>query len=293
SKQDPAPPTDVVSVNQSLTVQAESQADSSSTRPKRLASLRLRIRNDGNGLKFSPAHESPSSLSPSTSGSNGTVEAKRPVEVISTSSITNTPDPLRITIKQLSTSPSIVVATTVTSNSSLVSSRPVFSVAPSSSTGLLGVGSDSNVNQQRNKSTAVVIPLRRSNAPPPPGLSDDSTAESTPNTEVGTPSLRTSSVQRVTSTLKHGSSLRRNTHVKNVKHSRGNHKGNRHRKDTAKVSASVAAMTTPLSEHDSASTQFPWRSSECEKKVSDSTLYLTEASFCGLLGIKNCHSLRI
>lgn len=266
-KPDSAPPTDETPISQCLTVQTGPQTDSSSARPKRLASLRLRIRNDGNGLKFSPAHMSPQSspLSPSTTGSNGTVEAKGTVEVITTPPATNAPDPLRITIKQLSTSPSIVVTPSLAPSSTLVSTRPVFSVSPSSGTGLIGVGTDSNLNLQRKKSTAVVTPLRRDSTQPPLGISDESTAESTPGTEAETPSSRTPSDQRFITTAKPKNSPRRNMPTTKNRHTHGDHKESRHKKDTSKLSGSVTATTTPTSEHDSISTQSPWLSNECEK----------------------------
>ncbi|VDP84986.1 unnamed protein product [Echinostoma caproni] len=243
-----------------------------SARPRRLASLRLRIRNDGNGLKFSPAHESPlSSISPSTPESSGTVEAKRPVEVTSTATVTTSTDPLRITIKQLSTSPSIVASTTAITNSGLVvPSRPMFSVAPSPNTGLIGVGADSNGNTARKKSTAVVTPLRRDHAPTLPEVSDDSAAVSTPSTDAETPSSRTPpSDSRVTlAPNREKSEKRRTERSTKLKHSHGDRKERRHRTNVSKRSGSVTTTTTPVSEQDSSSTQSPWPPSDCGKNVS-------------------------
>lgn len=192
-------------------------------------------------------------------------------EVITTPPATNVPDPLRITIKQLSTSPSIVVAPSLAPSSTLISTRPVFSVAPSSSTGFIGVGTDSSVNLQRKKSTAVVTPLRRDNAQPPHGISDESTAESTPSNEAETPSSRTPSDQRFITTAKPKNSPRRNMSTAKGRHTHGDHKESRHKKDASKLSGSVTATTTPTSERDSISNQSPWLSNECEKSVSGFT----------------------
>ncbi|KAF8570491.1 hypothetical protein P879_04766 [Paragonimus westermani] len=151
-------------------------------RPQRVSALRLRIRKDANGLNFCPASDSSlSSLSPSTPSSVSTVEHHQPPVEAKPSSTT---DPLRITIRQVSTA-------TCEDAGSATFAHPVFSIASASNTTttttttastLLGVGNDPIPSSK--KTTAVVTPLRRDKALPV--LSDDSSGLSSSTDECNT-----------------------------------------------------------------------------------------------------------
>ncbi|CAH8827090.1 unnamed protein product [Trichobilharzia szidati] len=146
---------DVKSPVQSVARQPEQQA---STDSPRVSSLRLRIRKNSTGLKFSPDYISHSS--PSTPGSAVTLEARNvePEQPQSPSS-----DGLKIIIRH-NTALSPFVST-----DEKTKARPIVSVTPTPNTTSVSSVNQAKVNRPR--STAVVTPLLRNVLPE---LSDDS-----------------------------------------------------------------------------------------------------------------------
>ncbi|CAL8092732.1 unnamed protein product [Calicophoron daubneyi] len=133
----------------------------------RISSLRVKIRKSADGLKYSSAYEASSSVSSSTSPkSSNCTEQLQTTPTPDACVQVNAADPLRITIKQISTSSS----TSATANGTLAVSHPVFSVTPVRTE--VFDADPTAPTPTRKRSTAVVNPLRREGILP--DLSDDS-----------------------------------------------------------------------------------------------------------------------